>query len=67
MTHYPPSPVGDGVGHGYQTRVIQPGGLPDRSAYLQLEELVFTKPAARAATRGPTGRARTRITITRIR
>src|SRR5262249_8130235 len=26
-----------------QTRVIQPGGLPDRSAYHQLEELVFTE------------------------
>src|SRR6185437_15303768 len=39
--HYPPSQIG----------VIQPGGLPDRSAYLQLEELVFTKPAARAATK----------------
>jgi len=49
--HYPPSPVGDGVGHGCQIGVIQPGGLPDRSAYLQLEELVFTKPAARAATK----------------
>jgi hypothetical protein len=49
--HYPPSPVGDGVGHGRQIGVIQPGGLPARSAYLQLEELVFTKPAARAATK----------------
>jgi len=49
--HYPPSPVGDGVGHGCQIRVMQPGRLPDRSAYLQLEELVFTKPAARAATK----------------